>query len=286
MMLHGKSDSVLAEPYMEKFKGKVDLIFTSPPFPLNTKKKYGNLNGQEYIDWLCDFGPLFRDLLTDTGSIVIEVGNSWTPGSPTMSTLAMRSLLEFLDRNELHLCQEFIWNNPAKLPTPAQWVTIDRIRVKDSFTRIWWMSTTPKPKADNRQVLNEYSASMKKLLQKKQYNHGRRASEHHIGEKSFLTDHGGAISGSVLTYGNTASRDPYLEYCKLSGLTPHPARMPKELADFFIRFLTSPQDLVLDPFGGSNTTGRVAETLERHWISIEAEYEYILGSMARFEGLT
>lgn len=58
--------------------------------------------------------------------------------------------------------------------------------------------------------------------------------------------------------------------------------MPSEIVEFFVKFLTEPDDLVLDPFAGSNTTGAVAEKLERHWVSIEKEKEYILGSRGRF----
>ena len=282
IMFQGKSEKIILSKYFKKFEGQVDLIFTSPPFPLNRKKKYGNLQGDAYIDWLCEFGLLFKSLLKPTGSIVMEVGNSWVAGSPTMSTLATRALLEFLDRNKLHLCQEFIWNNPAKLPTPAQWVTIDRIRVKDSFTKIWWMSPNEKPKADNRKVLTEYSKSMKRLLEKGEYNSGRRASEHDIGATSFLRNHGGAISGAVLTHGNTLSNDRYQIFCRELGLTPHPARMPHPVPEFFIKFLTDKNDLVLDPFGGSNTTGACAQALDRFWLSIEANSEYINGSMSRF----
>jgi hypothetical protein len=72
------------------------------------------------------------------------------------------------------------------------------IRLKDSFTRVWWMSPSDRPKADNRRVLKEYSESMKKLLASGKYNHGKRPSEHHIGERSFLKNNGGAIPASVL----------------------------------------------------------------------------------------
>lgn len=60
--------------------------------------------------------------------------------------------------------------------------------------------------------------------------------------------------------------------------------MPMDLAKFFIKFLTEPGDIVLDPFGGSNTTGAAAEELERYWISIEAANEYIRSSRGRFDG--
>lgn len=282
-MILGYSDEILGGTTLKAFEGKVNLIFTSPPFPLNRKKKYGNEKGDEYIEWLCKFGPLFKKMLAPDGSIVIEVGNSWESGLPVMSTLAMRSLLEFQERNGLHLCQEFIWQNPAKLPSPAQWVNVDRIRVKDSFTKLWWLSPTPKPKASNQRVLTEYSPAMKGLLKKGKYNAGKRPSEHDISETAFLKDNGGAIPSNVLTYANThSSGDAYLAYCKQNKHALHPARMPTNLAKFFIRFLTEPGDVVLDPFGGSNTTGAAAEELRRSWITIEAKEEYVLGSRGRF----
>ena len=281
-MLHGKSDEILADGSLERFEGKINLIFTSPPFPLNRKKRYGNETGETYITWLSAFGPLFKKMLTPDGSIVVEMGNSWEPGKAVMSTLAMRALLEFQDKNELYLCQEFVWHNPARLPSPAQWVNVERSRVKDSFTKLWWMSPTEKPKANNNRVLQEYSKAMKDLLKRGAYNAGKRPSQHDISKTGFLRDHGGSIPSNVLTYANTQNGDPYQLYCRKNDLPLHPARMPADLAKFFIKFLTLPDDLVLDPFGGSNTTGAAAEELERYWIGIEASKEYIKGSRGWF----
>jgi DNA modification methylase len=282
-MFHGKSNEILTEDSMKRFEGRINLIFTSPPFPLNRKKRYGNETGDSYIEWLCAFGPLFKKMLTPDGSIVIEMGNSWEPGMPVMSTLALRALLSFQSKNELHLCQEFIWQNPARLPSPAQWVNVERIRVKDSFTRLWWLSPNKKPKANNQRVLQAYSQSMMDLLKKGSYNSGKRPSEHAIGETSFLKNNGGAIPSNVLTYANTQAFDSYQNYCRENKMQSHPARMPIELAKFFIKFLTNTSDIVLDPFGGSNTTGAAAEDLERFWISIEASEDYIKGSRGRFK---
>ena len=279
---NGKVEDALSSKKFEKYKGAVSLIFTSPPFPLNRKKKYGNLQGDEYIAWLSELAIKFKDYLKDDGSIVIEVGNSWEAGMPVMSTLALKSLLAFLEKGEYYLCQQFIWHNSAKLPTPAQWVNIERSRVKDSFTHIWWMGKTPKPKADNRRVLKEYSSSMKQLLKTQKYNSGKRPSEHLIGEKSFLTDNAGAIPSNVLISSNTQANTSYQEYCREKNLVPHPARMPIDIPMFFINFLTDPGDLVWDPFGGSNTSGEAAELLNRKWIAIEPDKSYIEGSKGRF----
>jgi DNA modification methylase len=294
-MLHSTVEDALESRMLQELEGKIDLIFTSPPFPLTSKKTYGNLDGQKYLDWLSGLAKRFETLLSPTGSMVIEIGNAWEPGAPVMQTWPMRALLGILDSTNLHLCQTFVCHNPARLPGPATWVNIQRIRVKDSYTNIWWMSPSQRPKADNRRVLTEYSPGMKRLLKTQTYNSGTRPSGHRINDTSFLTENKGAIppnglnieegdpyAVNFLEIANTSSRDNYEEYCKYSGLEVHPARMQAPLAEFFIRFLTEPGDLVFDPFAGSNTTGAKAEELGRRWIATEPEFDYVAGSVARF----
>jgi DNA modification methylase len=285
VMYAGKAEDILSSLPLKKYQRKVQLIFTSPPFPLNRKKKYGNFQGEEFVRWLAEFALLFRKFLTPDGSIVMEMGNAWELGKPVMSPLALKSLLAFLEAGEYHLCQQFIAYNPARLPGPIQWVNVERVRVKDSFTHLWWMSPVEKPKADNRRVLTEYSEAMKKLLASKKYNSGKRPSEHNIGATSFFNDNGGAIPSNVLTVANTSAYDDYLNYCNKHKLTRHPARMPRAIPEFFIKFLTSKRNLVLDPFAGSNTTGAAAERLKRRWISIEPNPDYVQGSLGRFSPL-
>lgn len=263
-------------------KGKVDLIFTSPPFPLNRAKRYGNLVGEAYLEWIESLAPKFTKLLSPTGSIVMEIGNAWEAGLPTMSTLGLESLLAFKRAADLHLCQQFICHNPARLPSPAQWVNIKRVRVKDSFTHVWWLSTSENPKADNRKVLLPYSKAMQDLLRTQRYNSGLRDSGHNISATGFLKDNRGAIPPNVLTLSNTRSGDPYRKYCKKIGVKAHPAPMQPGLVEFFVKFLTDEADLVLDPFGGSNTTGAVAEGLGRRWLVTEPEDDYVDGSKGRF----
>ena len=293
----GKAEDVVSSPCLDPWRGRVQLLFTSPPFPLVRQKKYGNLAGDAYADWLAAFAEPFSKLLTPTGSIVLEVGNGWNPGTPTMSTSGIKALLAFQEAAGLHLCQEFICYNPARLPTPAEWVAVRRTRVKDAFTRVWWMSPTPHPKADNRRVLTDYSESMRKLLKKGSYTGGKRPSEHHIGVDSFLTDNGGAIPPNVLVppnsgeiepqailpISNTASKNGYHQMCRERNVDRHPAAMPDLLVEFFARFLTDPGDVILDPFAGSNTTGWVAEKLNREWIGIEANPDYASASQVRFD---
>lgn len=280
--VEAKVEDFLASNMAKRYRGLVQLIFTSPPFPLNRKKKYGNETGDEYVEWLAEFAPKFIEMLKPNGSIVIEMGNAWEQGEPVMSTLALKTLLKFLEKGELQLCQQFVAYNRARLPSPAPWVTIERIRVKDAFTHVWWMAPTTRPKASNERVLKTYSPAMLDLLRTKKYNSGTRPSEHHISPKSFLTRHKGAIPSNVIEYTNTRTNDPYQEYCRAQNIKPHPARMPIQLAEFFIKMLTTSGQYVLDPFAGSNTTGAAAERLGRRWIAVELDGEYLRGSRGRF----
>jgi site-specific DNA-methyltransferase (cytosine-N4-specific) len=294
-MLHGRIEDALASNQLAELKGQVNLILTSPPYPLVRKKKYGNETGQAYLEWLESLAGAMADLLTDDGSIVVEIGNAWEPGSPTMSTLPLEALFAFKRAANLHLCQHLICHNPARLPSPAAWVNIKRIRLKDSFTHVWWMSKSEYPKADNKRVLNPYSQDMRRLLKKKSYNAGARPSGHVISETGFLTDHGGSIGPNVIDLSGEAFPDALMKYsgtkwdaeyrkfCKLHELPAHPARMQSALSAFLIKFLTDEGDLVFDPFAGSNTTGAVAEGLDRRWLGVEAERDYVRGSMGRFK---
>jgi site-specific DNA-methyltransferase (cytosine-N4-specific) len=256
----------------------VSLVFTSPPFALRRQKAYGNVSAAEYIDWFWPIAEqIFRVLRAD-GSFVMELGGAWNPGSGTRSLFPYELLLRLC--KIFYLAQDFYWFNPSRLPTPAEWVTIRRTRVKEAVTTLWWLSKTTEPQADNRQVLAPYSKSMKRLL-KDGYNPAKRPSQHEIGPH-FQRDNGGAIPPNLLTVPNTRSYDEYLFRCRAAGLPIHPARFPPELPDFFIRFLTKPGQTVLDPFAGSNVTGQVAEALHRKWQSIEINADYVAGSKLRF----
>lgn len=296
--MNTKQQRKIIEPLYETYFGKaylgdslevmkhlpndsINLILTSPPFALTRQKEYGNKLEQEYIDWFLQFSKEFYRLLKDDGSLVIDLGGAYLPGHPVRSIYQYELLVRLCREQNFFLAQEFFHYNPSRLPTPAEWVTVRRIRVKDSVNIVWWLSKTEYPKSDNRQVLKAYSDSMKSLL-KNGYKAQMRPSGHDISDK-FSNDNGGAIPPNLLELANTESNSYYMKRSKELGVKPHPARFPKEFAEFFIKFTTTKNDLVLDPFAGSNTTGATAEKLERKWVAIELDENYLENSKIRFE---
>lgn len=260
----------------------INLVVTSPPFALLRKKSYGNVKENLYVEWFRPFATEIHRILTKDGSFVLDLGGSWIKGEPIRSLYHFELLLDLCKSSGLFkLAQEFYWFNPAKMPGPAEWVTIRRIRVKDAVNTIWWLSKSSNPKASNRWVLSEYKEDMNQLF-KHGYNQGPRPSEHHV-SKVWNRDNGGAIPPNIIIKANTRSNDPYLIACKKFGYSPNPARFVDAIPDFFIRFLTRPNDLVLDPFAGSNVVGYIAEQHRRRWISIEIVKDYIAASRFRFK---
>lgn len=259
----------------------VDLIITSPPFGLVRKKQYGNVDATCYVEWFRPFGEAFKRILKPSGSLVIDIGGAWVPGQPTRSLYQYELAIMLCKEIGFHLAQEFFWWNPSKLPTPAEWVTVRRIRAKDAIDCVWWFSRTPWPKASNRRILAPYSDSMRGLL-RNGYKAKLRPSGHDISKK-FSVDNGAAIPPNLIAIPNTESNSFYLRYCKVHSLQPHPARFPSALPEFFIRMLTDRNDLIIDPFAGSCVVGEVAERLKRRWICAEIMEEYLEGALGRFQ---
>jgi len=271
-------------PLMKKLADKsINLILTSPPFALTRKKEYGNKEADEYVEWFLPFAREFKRLLADDGSLIVDLGGAYLPGRPVRSIYQFELLVRLCKEIGFFLAQEFYHYNPSRLPAPAEWVNVRRIRVKDSINIVWWLSPTGEPKADNRRVLKPYSRSMEELL-KNGYRAKLRPSGHDISDK-FSKDNRGAIPPNLLELANTESNSSYLRRCREAGIKPHPARFPIGFPEFFIEFTTDPGDTVLDPFAGSNTTGAAAEKLERKWIAIEINEEYCQGSIYRFENV-
>lgn len=268
-------------------KESVNLVITSPPFALQREKAYGNVTQDEYVNWLMHFATRIFSVLKDDGSFVLDLGGAYEKGFPVRSLYNFRVLIKFCDEVGFKLAEDFYWYNPSKLPSPIEWVNKKKIRAKDAVNTVWWFSKTAYPKANVSQVLAPYSDRMLKLLedQEKFYRPKKRPSGHDISNR-FGKNNGGAIPPNLLEIAHSESSSQYLRFCREAGVKPHPARFPEELPSFFIKFLTSPGDLVLDIFSGSNTTGKAAENLGRKWLAFDNDLKYIATSSFRFINLS
>lgn len=256
------------------------LVVTSPPYPLSNPLEYGNVPISEYIAWFMPFATEIQRVLRADGSFVLELGGVWNQGRPTRAVYQFELLIALVNEG-FHLAQEFYWFNPTRLPRSVRWITKGRVRVKDSVNTLWWLSKTPHPDADNRRVLVPYSAITRKRLADPHarwpYSRGWHSSQKPM--RSF----GGSIPHNLLRCATATNDRAYSQACRVHGHRVHPARFPRVVPEFFIKFLTVPGELVYDPFAGSNVTGSVAEELGRRWLATELRTDYLDASKLRFQ---
>lgn len=263
--------------------GSIQAIVTSPPYPIETQKTYEGRLGNDYETWMLERLARWKTILASDGSLFLNLGDAWNRGEPTISLYQERILLEACGRLGWSLASKLYWYNPAKMPSPAQYVTIERIRLTNAVEQIYWLSPSPRPRASNRRVLRPYSKSMLRTLGAGGSNAGKRPSGFDVAEGAFSIDHGGSIPHNLIIASNTASNDGYTRGCKAAGLPVHPARFPQDLPRLFIGLGSEEGDVIWDPFGGSLTTAAVARAMNRRFVANDQIREYLEGGLIRLK---
>lgn len=269
------------------FPGEIDLIITSPPFLLTREREYQNVASSErdYVDGMVAAIESWLPCLSQTASIVLNLGDSIKSGMGHQSLYKERLLIALEDKLGLHLVQKFVWYSPSKMPS-GYWVTKaarDCVTATEDF---YWLSLNPKGcKASNKSVLVEYSEKQLEYLNsayRKSPTTATRPSGQSANESTFYQQREGAIPSNLLLATPEGAGSKYSAYCKEHHLPRHPAMFHHSLPEFFIRFLTDRGAVVCDTYSGSGNTPYAAEVQDRHWISWEVVKEYVLGHYGRF----
>lgn len=237
--------------------------------------------------------PLVRSLAPG-GSVVLNLTNdAFVTGSPARSTYLERLVIAMEDRLSLHLMDRLVWSNPSKAPGPIQWASKERCQLNVGFEWLAWFCNSPLTTfANNRRVLEPHTDKHLKLIAAggtaTAADHSDGAYRRKAGAFGLPTE--GRIPRNVLTRGHRCADAIRARRDAASlGLVPHGAVMPTSVADFLIRFLTEPGQLVVDPFGGKGTTGLAAERAGRRWLICDRVLDYLRAgseSFREFDGFT
>jgi DNA modification methylase len=268
-------------------RAPITLCVTSPPYPLAQARNYGNPALEIYVDWICKMlEPVVKNLVPG-GNICLNVSNDiFEKGSPARSLYREELVLALHKRLGLWKMDELVWHNRSKAPGPIQYASKDRTQLNVAWEPVYWLTNDPfLVKSDNRRVLQEHSQRHLDLIK----NGGEQRDEsysdgaYRIRTGSFSNPTAGKIPRNVLEFGHRcAAQTAYKKAARALNLPVHGAPMPMKLASFLIELLSEPDDLVVDPFGGSFTTAHAAERLGRRWLSTECMLEYVLGGATRF----
>lgn len=263
------------------------LALTSPPYPLRCARAYGNVDEQEYVDFVTrSLEPIVKNLAPQ-GSVVLNVSQDiFMNRSPARSTYNERLVLAITDRLGLHLMDRFVWHNASKPPGPIQWASKQRVQLNVAYEPVYWFAADPlRVNANNRRVLQPHSDRHAALIAR-----GGEQRQAVFGDGAYRINHGsfgnptaGAIPRNVLPYGhNCADSAAHRQHARELGFTTHGAPFPHSIPNFFIRFLSEVGQLVVDHFGGTLKTALAAERLGRRWLTTENILDYIRPSAELF----
>ena len=244
--------------------GSVDMIVTSPPYD-NLRSYNGNLNWGDHV-WKPVITELYR-VLADGGVVVWVVGDATINGSETGTSF--RQALYFKEIG-FNLHDTMIWLKPNPTPTDPKC-----LRYYNAFEYMFIFSKG-KPKTCN-------------YIKEKSKNAGKEFGSAPMkrADGSNRDDRTEKLKGVKIK--NYKIKSNVWEYAIGSGVSKdkiafkHPAIFPEQLAQDHILSWSNENDIVLDCFMGSGTTGKMAKLLNRNFIGIELDEEYFEIAKKRIE---
>ncbi|MCI0512690.1 site-specific DNA-methyltransferase [candidate division KSB1 bacterium] len=252
LIFHGDSREVL-----KQIPAKVELIVTSPPYADARKDHYHSIHPDDYAEWFFTFHESFWEILTDAGSLVLNIKDKIVAG---VRHRFVWDTISGLDARGWFSIEDYIWHKPN--PMPGFWPT----RLRDGWEYCFHLAKDKKPYLDQAAVKIPVGDWVKSRLQ-------------NLGSNDTARHNSANNSGFGRNISNWVDKKEVLPYNVLTipvvgSNLGHPAVFPIELPSFFIKLLSRPQGIVLDPFGGSGTTGIAALKTGRDCILIDNNFDY------------
>ena len=248
---------------------------------------------EEYIQNLVEVFRKVREVLSDDGTLWVNIGDSYynyRPGgkSYTKQTIASTDqdlpkvsakrnrkldnlkekdligipwMLAFALRNDgWYLRQDIIWNKPNPMPESV------KDRCTKSHEYIFLLSKNRNYYFDNESI-KEPSIY---------YEKDKRAGKGNIRYEGKRTEGDPQSNGqqSFVTINETKNKRSVWTVTTKPYKGAHFATYPEDLIEPCILASSRVGDIVLDPFLGSGTTARVAERLNRNWVGCELNADY------------
>ena len=273
----------------------VNLLFTSPPYPLFSGRRYGTYSEIEIINLILGCARDWKRALATDGSIVLNFKDVWLPkaktGGAVRSHYQEKLLLSLIEDVGLFFADRLYWRNPSHTPD-SYWTTIAKVRLNQDTEHLFWLSKTPNPKARSEHITVPAQPSTLETYARKQT---KQPSVGPSGHKTLFRNQAAKLKNgspgqtlqvihrNTFEYSNGETHRALRATLNETGLPQFDAMMPLKLAQQIINFLTDPEDLVYDPFFHSGTTGLAAENLNRKWIGSDRSLGLLLGSALRFQ---
>lgn len=252
-IIHGDCLEILKRFPDEHF----DLVVTSPPYADRRANTYGGVKPDRYVEWFLPRAAEFKRVLKRTGSFVLNIKEKTEEGEK--HTYVIELILALRKQGWLWT-EEYVWHK--KNCHPGKWPN----RFRDAWERCLHFTRERHFKMNQEAVMVPMGDWAKTRLKA-------------LGKNDVVRFDSQVGSGFGKNIANWKDRDMafpsnVLHFATECGNKSHSAAFPKALPQWFIKLLTDPGDLVLDPFVGSGTTCAVAQELGRLSVGIDIKQDY------------
>lgn len=231
----------------------VKLLYGSPPYP-NAKRNYGNWSSENYIEKISPFIDSAIPKLMDDGFIAINVKSNrdtHTSGCTTRSLVVEKFAILLEEQWHLHCVDIELWIKTNPVPTGL------RVACQDCYEQILWFSKSPKWHINLDEIRRPYSEVTSKMYSNYEYKPRKNGLSYVSKNKTMSLNEKGALPINVISGAVASNR------------TQHQAVQPTYLSKKYILACTEPGDLIVDPWIGSGTTGKVALSLGRNFVGFD-----------------
>ena len=242
---------------LKEYEGQVDLIVTSPPYADARHHHYDSVHPDQYKDWFLTFHQAFYNALKPTGSLVINIKDRVVDG---VRHRYVWHTIEALCEKGWFAIDDYLWHKPN--PMPGYWPS----RLSDGWEYCFHLAKQKKPFFNHEGV-------------KKPIGDWAETRLTNLGENDLNRHNSVNRSGFGRDLSRWVGKDTVLPSNVISAAVvgknkKHPAVFPIDLPEFFIKLLCPDDGLVVDPFGGSGSTGVAALALGRNCVLIDNQENY------------
>lgn len=233
----------------------VDLTITSPPYAdMRKYETFSGIHPDKYVEWFLPISSEILRIAKPSGSFILNINDKVVNGF--RHTFVFSLVLE-MEKQGWGLYDRLFWVKRNPMPGKRGG------RCRDATEYLFWFSKTnrPKiridsvkhPKKDTKDRTNELYGT---------YRSGHNTKKRETSQR--FPDMVTPLNILEVPLGN--------QY-KSAG--SHVAVYPERLPEFFIKYLTDPNDIVFDPFVGSGTTAKIAKVLGRKYLGFDVSQKYI-----------
>ncbi|EBS4516752.1 site-specific DNA-methyltransferase [Salmonella enterica subsp. enterica serovar Braenderup] len=250
IVINGDCAEVLKE--LNELGFKFNTSITSPPYAEQRKDVYDSISPADFPEWYKNISTDVMNVIHEDGSYFFNIKEHVDKGK--RDVYVYKTIIGLAEA--YNWSDEYIWNKTNPFPTGA------KTRLKDGFERIYQFNHTTKYKFFPDEV-KVPSTSKYLESEKRRKNKG----EHNVNNGSTM-NMSKRVAEDMVRPSNVIT-------CSTSNLNiGHPAVFPIDIPNFYIKLTTEPNDWILDPFGGSGTTGISAMQFGRNCVLIEKSEQY------------